>query len=73
METGIPIAELRERLLSLVDSLPRNGLLVTREGKAVARLMPIRPRLPRTDSLKGIVTDPADDLFSSGEQWGTEA
>ena len=73
MEKTIPISEVRKRLLSLVDNLPRGGVIITRDGNPIARLMPVRATTADLiGSLKGIVTDPADDLFSTGVRWGCE-
>jgi prevent-host-death family protein len=74
MEKEIPISEVRERLLSLVDDLPRDGVVITRHGEPIARLMPIRAGTAELmGSLKGIVTNPEDDLFSTGERWDAES
>lgn len=37
--------EVRRRLLSLLDSLPEQGILITKRGQPVARLLPVK--LPR--------------------------
>jgi antitoxin (DNA-binding transcriptional repressor) of toxin-antitoxin stability system len=74
MQKEIPISEVSERLLSLVDDLPRDGVIITREGKPVARLMPVRTATANLiGSLRGIVSDPADDLLSTGVRWGGES
>jgi prevent-host-death family protein len=74
MEKEISISEVRERLLSLVDDLPRGGVVITRHGSPVARLIPIAtPTANLIGLLKGIVTDPGDDLFSTGERWDAES
>ena len=74
VEKEIPISEVRERLLSLVDDLPREGVIVTRHGNPIAKLMPVRTATADLiGSLKGIVTDPDDDLFSTGERWDAES
>ena len=74
VEREIPISEVRERLLSLVDDLPRDGVIITRHGNPIARLMPVRAgTADLMGSLKGIVTDPDDDLFSTGERWDAES
>jgi|NGEPerStandDraft_6_1074524.scaffolds.fasta_scaffold45080_2 prevent-host-death family protein len=74
MEQEIPISEVRERLLSLVDDLPRDGVIITRHGNPIARLMPVRTATADLiGSLKGIITDPDDDLFSTGEQWDAQS
>lgn len=74
MEREIPISEVRERLLSLVDDLPRDGVIITRHGSPIARLTPVHTATAGLmGSLKGIVTDPDDDLFSTGERWDAES
>jgi len=74
MEKELPISEARERLLSLVDDLPREGVILTRHGNPVARLTPVgASTADLIGSLKGIVSDPDDDLFSTGEQWDAQS
>lgn len=74
MEKEIPISEVRERLLSLVDDLPRDGVIITRHGNPIARLTPVRTATADLMGLlKGIVTDSGDDLFSTGERWDAES
>jgi prevent-host-death family protein len=74
MGKEIPISEVRERLLSLVDDLPRDGVVITRHGTPIARLTPVATATAAMiGSLKGIVTDPGDDLFSTGERWDAES
>ena len=34
--------EVRRRILSLLDELPGEGIVITKHGKALARLVPIR-------------------------------
>jgi len=66
----IPISEARERLLSLVDDLPRDGVIITRHGNPVAKLMPVdTSTVDLIGALKGIITDPEDGLFSTGAAW----
>ena len=73
-EKEIPISEARERLLSLVDDLPRDGVVITRHGNPIARLMPVRTATANLIGLlKGIVTHPKDDLFSTGDKWDAES
>jgi prevent-host-death family protein len=74
MGKEIPISEVRERLLSLVDDLPRDGVVITRHGTPIARLTPVATSTAALiGSLKGIVTDSGDDLFSTGERWDAES
>jgi len=74
VEKLVPISELRERLLALVDDLPREGIVITRHGRPIAKLTPIGTA--NTDligSLLGIIADPDDNLFSTGERWDAES
>ena len=68
-----PISEVRERLLSLVDDLPREGVIITRHGNPIAKLMPVRTATADLiGSLKSIITDPDDDLLSAEVRWDAE-
>jgi antitoxin (DNA-binding transcriptional repressor) of toxin-antitoxin stability system len=69
VEKEIPISEVRERLLSLVDDLPREGVIITRHGHPIARIMP----LPSASAgligcLPGLIVDSDDDLLSTAER-----
>jgi prevent-host-death family protein len=37
------ISEVRQRLLSLVDRIPAEGVTITRHGEPIARLVPVEP------------------------------
>jgi antitoxin (DNA-binding transcriptional repressor) of toxin-antitoxin stability system len=68
VEKEIPISEARECLLSLVDDLPREGVLITRHGHSIARLTPVpSASADFIGCLPGIIVDPEDDLLSTGE------
>ena len=66
----ISVSDFRQRCLTLMDRLPAEGILITRHGQPVARIVPVRPG--SCADLIGsipILSDPADDLFSTGERW----
>jgi len=77
MET-IGAAEFRARCLQILDEVGPEGIVITKRGKPVARLIPAdQPRSHKF--LIGILAgkgaiDPEDDLFSTGEwtsdEWG---
>jgi prevent-host-death family protein len=71
----INISEFRQNCLGLVDELPSEGILITRHGKPVAKVVPIRSdNAALIGILKGeLGADPNDDLFSTGEKWDAES
>ncbi|HET7737589.1 MAG TPA: type II toxin-antitoxin system prevent-host-death family antitoxin [Tepidiformaceae bacterium] len=71
----IGAAEFKAKCLQILDHVDPEGIVITKRGKPVARLMP----MPRTGSghligsLKGRVrVDPDDDLFTTGIRWEAE-
>jgi prevent-host-death family protein len=71
----ITISEFRERCLTLVDELPAEGVLITRRGSPVAKILPIREtNAGLIGILEGAVkANPNDDLFSTGIRWEAES
>jgi len=68
MTKRLSISEFRERCLSLTDELPAEGVVITRRGRPIARLVPVRENdgdligsLAGTLKIKG-------DIFSTGEE-----
>jgi prevent-host-death family protein len=69
----IAAGQFKARCLRLLDEVAETGetIVVTKRGKAVAKLQPIE----EPPSLKGSVTYLVDDdelLFSTGEAWDME-
>jgi prevent-host-death family protein len=72
----IGATEFKQRCLQILDELGPDGIIVTKRGKPVARVLP--PERGNGDligSLKGLmIVDPKDDLFSTGawvsDEWG---
>ncbi len=68
------VAEFRQRLLSLLDQLPADGLLITKRGKPIARILPVRTsNTSLIGSIPDLVVNENDDLFSVGEEWDAES
>ena len=69
---SLNVSEFRERLLTLLESLPPEGIVVTKRGKPVAQVLPVRK------SAKGLIGALAGrfevrgDIFSTGETWDAE-
>jgi antitoxin (DNA-binding transcriptional repressor) of toxin-antitoxin stability system len=44
MGMDLNATELRRRILSLLDDLPEEGIIITKRGQTLARLVPLRRR-----------------------------
>lgn len=74
----IAAAKFKEQCLAILDNVDAEGIVITKRGKPVAKLVPINK--PQTHARfigiikEQIVVDPNDDLFSTGEwvseEWG---
>jgi antitoxin (DNA-binding transcriptional repressor) of toxin-antitoxin stability system len=73
MET-MNISEFRETCLTLVDQLPAEGIVITRRGSPVAKILPIREtNADLIGILEGCLqANPNDDLFTTGRGWEAE-
>jgi antitoxin (DNA-binding transcriptional repressor) of toxin-antitoxin stability system len=70
----INASEFRQKCLSLMDDLPAEGILITKLGHPVAKLIPVRQSsADLIGSVPGIVLDPEDDLFSTRMEWDAES
>lgn len=66
------VSEFREKLLTLIEGLPPEGVLVTKRGKPVAQVLPVRKP---GKSLIGAMAKRFEirgDVFSTGETWDAE-
>jgi len=74
----IGAAEFKAHCLQILDNVDPEGIVITKRGKPVARLLPAEK--PRSHAhligiLKGeVIVDPDDNLFSTGawvsDEWG---
>jgi antitoxin (DNA-binding transcriptional repressor) of toxin-antitoxin stability system len=68
------VSEFRQKCLALMDDLPAEGILITRHGRPMAKLMPVGQSCgDLIGSVPGMVLDPADDLFTTGIAWDAES
>ncbi len=71
-EKEIGAAAFKERCLQLLDELPPEGIVVTKHGRPVARVVPIpRSSTELIGSLKGKGRI-LGDLMSTGVSWEAE-
>ena len=69
----IGAAKFKERCLALLDQLDAQGLVVTKHGKPVARVLPYERRCAR---LIGSLRDKIEirgDILSTGVRWNADA
>lgn len=75
----IAASEFKAKCLALLDDVDPDGIIITKRGKPVARLMPMEPGPTNHGHFIGIlegkvIVDEKDDLFSTGawisEEWG---
>ncbi|MDE0044665.1 MAG: type II toxin-antitoxin system Phd/YefM family antitoxin [bacterium] len=63
----------REQFLELLDNLGNDGLIITRRGRPVARLLPLeRPDAELIGSLRDKIVV-RDDVLATGVDWDADA
>jgi antitoxin (DNA-binding transcriptional repressor) of toxin-antitoxin stability system len=69
------VSDFRQKCLALMDDLPAEGILITRHGHPVAKLLPVRSSscVDLIGILPGLTITDDDDLFSTGECWDAES
>jgi prevent-host-death family protein len=66
-------SKFKEQCLSLLDHLDPDGIVITKHGKPVARLIPIESGCPELiGSVKGKVRA-TGDVFSTGIKWDAQS
>jgi prevent-host-death family protein len=73
-EKSLSATEFKAKCLHLIDHLEPGGLVVTKRGKPVARVLPITSvdNSKLIGSLKNEVKV-LGDIFSTGEKWDAES
>ncbi len=66
----IGAAEFKAKCLALLDEVDSEGIIITKRGKPVAKLVPVEARAGHghlVGILRGeVIVDESDDLFSTG-------
>ena len=69
----IGATEFRKRCLALLDNIDTEGLVITRRGKPVARMIPYdQPCADLIGSLRNKIKI-RGDIFTTGVRWGADA
>lgn len=67
------VSEFREQCLQLLESLPADGILITKRGRPVAKLTPVPSScVDLIGSVTNLSTEPEDTLFSTGLEWDAQ-
>jgi antitoxin (DNA-binding transcriptional repressor) of toxin-antitoxin stability system len=68
------VSDFREQCLQLLEGLPAEGILITKRGRPVAKVTPVPSSCSDLiGSMKGLVSNPQDDLLSTGVAWDAES
>ena len=69
----IAAAKFKEQCLAILDQVDPEGIVITKHGKPVAKLLPIRSEPGALiGALRGKIKV-AGDLFSTGVKWDAES
>ncbi len=72
--TTLNVTEFREQCLQLVDGLSPDGVLITKRGRPVAKLVPVNSScIDLIGSIKDLSMDQDDDLLSTGLAWDAQS
>ena len=75
MTRKMTATEAKARLLAVLDEVAAGQVIeITKRGKVVAQLTPVRNIISMRDALKGVATTaaPDDDLYSTGLEWNAQ-
>jgi prevent-host-death family protein len=73
-EKTVSATEFKAKCLDILDHLDRHGIIVSKRGKPIARVIPYAPADTRDiiGSLKGKIKVKGD-IFSTGIKWDAES
>ena len=69
----IGAAKFKERCLALLDDLDQDGLIITKRGKPVARLLPFERQHAELIGCLRHKVEIRDDILSTGIEWDAGA
>ena len=68
------VSDFRQKCLTLMEDLPTEGILITKHGQPVAKIVAVRSSPAELiGSVPNLATDPDDDLLSTGVRWDAES
>jgi len=70
---SVPTAQFKEQCLALLDQIGPDGIIITKHGKPVAKLVPIHTDTAKLiGSFKGKIKIKGD-ILSTGVKWDAES
>ena len=67
------VTDFREQCLSLFDNIPSGGVVITKRGKAIAKVVKISSSCSELIGSMPHLASADDDLFSTGITWDAES
>jgi prevent-host-death family protein len=69
----VSASEFKAKCLRMLDEVDAEGIVITKRGKPVARLVPMAPRLADFIGMRpDMLIEPGDDHLSTGIIWEAE-
>jgi prevent-host-death family protein len=70
----LSVTAFREQCLQLLENVPIDGVLITKRGRPVAKLIPVhRDCTDLIGSAPDFLYENEDDLFSTGSRWDAKS
>ena len=70
---SLNVSEFREQCLALLEHLPAEGIVVTKRGKPVAKVVPIRNTNADLIGWASGALEISGDILTTGESWNAES
>ena len=70
------VSDFRKQCLALIDHLPAEGVIITKRGRAVAKLLPMEEAQQDNRHLFGALKGRLrirGDIMSTGDRWNAES
>ncbi|PWT90715.1 MAG: hypothetical protein C5B56_05015 [Proteobacteria bacterium] len=66
-------SDFRKECLSLLDELPAEGVLITKRGRPIARVTPVRKNDAELIGRLAGILEIRGDILSTGEEWDAQS
>jgi antitoxin (DNA-binding transcriptional repressor) of toxin-antitoxin stability system len=74
MKKRVAVTDFREQCLQLFDNIPADGIVITKRGKPIAKVVRVVSSCSELiGSVPNLVASGDDDLFSTGIAWDAES